>query len=178
MPQSSDDWPNAPAELVGDSALSVSKSEIKRDAQALKELGKQLVAMGKNALTHIPLDEQLRTEIELAQRLTREGQRRQLQLIGKLLRQRDIAPITQALDKLNNRHNQQTAQLHKLEALRDELITQGDSAITEVMTRYPMCNRQQLRQLVRCAQRERTQACVTSEHARKLLRYLRQLTDL
>lgn len=54
-----------------------------------------------------------------------EGRRRQLQLIGKMLRQRDVEPIRQALDKLKNRHNQQVVLFHKLENLRDRLIDPG-----------------------------------------------------
>ncbi len=62
-----------------------------------------------------------------------EGRRRQLQLIGKMLRQRDVEPIRQALDKLKNRHNQQVVLFHKLENLRDRLIDHGDDAIAEVL---------------------------------------------
>lgn len=64
-----------------------------------------------------------------------EGRRRQLQLIGKMLRQRDVEPIRQALDKLKNRHNQQVVLFHKLEHLRDRLIVEGDDAVAEVLTR-------------------------------------------
>ncbi|ETJ37678.1 hypothetical protein Q604_UNBC08118G0001, partial [human gut metagenome] len=85
-----------------------------------------------NALDKIPLDADLRAAIELAQRIKMEGRRRQLQLIGKMLRQRDVEPIRQALDKLKNRHNQQVVLFHKLENLRDRLIDQGDDAIAEV----------------------------------------------
>ena len=66
-----------------------------------------------------------------------EGRRRQLQLIGKMLRQRDVEPIRQALDKLKNRHNQQVVLFHKLENLRDRLIDQGDDAIAEVLNLWP-----------------------------------------
>ena len=86
-----------------DEIIWVSKSEIKRDAEALKDLGAELVDLGKNALDKIPLDVDLRAAIELAQRIKKEGRRRQLQLIGKMLRQRDPEPIQTALDKLNNR---------------------------------------------------------------------------
>ena len=48
---------------------------------------------------------------------SKEGRRRQLQLIGKMLRNRDVDPIRQALDKLKNRHNQQVALFHKLEQI-------------------------------------------------------------
>ena len=59
-----------------------------------------MVDLGKNALDRIPLDEDLRAAIELAQKIKKEGRRRQLQLIGKMLRARDIEPIQTALDKL------------------------------------------------------------------------------
>ena len=76
-----------------------------------------MVELGKNALDKIPLDQDLRDAIELAQKIKKEGRRRQLQLIGKMLRQRDVDPIRQALDKLKNRHNQQVALFHKLEQI-------------------------------------------------------------
>lgn len=52
-----------------DEIIWVSKSEIKRDAEALKDLGAELVDLGKNALDKIPLDVDLRAAIELAQRI-------------------------------------------------------------------------------------------------------------
>ncbi|EIS74613.1 hypothetical protein YPPY72_4248, partial [Yersinia pestis PY-72] len=108
-----------------DEIIWVSKSEIKRDAEALKDLGTELVDLGKNALERIPLDEDLLAAIELAQKIKKEGRRRQLQLIGKMLRARDVEPIQTALDKLKNRHNQQISLFHKLETLRDRLIAEG-----------------------------------------------------
>ena len=66
----------------------VSKSEIKRDAEELKRLGADLVELSKSSLERIPLDDDLRAAIELAQRIKKEGRRRQLQLIGKMLRSR------------------------------------------------------------------------------------------
>ncbi|MFR0654376.1 ribosome biogenesis factor YjgA [Pantoea sp. SIMBA_079] len=154
----------------------VSKSEIKRDAEELKRLGAELVDLGKNSLNKIPLDEDLRNAIELAQRIKKEGRRRQLQLIGKMLRQRDEDPIRQALDKLKNRHNQQVALFHKLEHLRDRLIDQGDDAMTEVITLYPQADRQQLRSMIRNAQKEKA-ANKTPKAARQIFQYLRELAE-
>ncbi len=154
----------------------VSKSEIKRDAEELKRLGAEQVDLGKNSLDKIPLDEDLRNAIELAQRIKKEGRRRQLQLIGKMLRQRDEDPIRQALDKLKNRHNQQVALFHKLEHLRDRLIDQGDDAMTEVITLYPQADRQQLRSMIRNAQKEKA-ANKTPKAARQIFQYLRELAE-
>lgn len=154
----------------------VSKSEIKRDAEELKRLGAELVDLGKNALEKIPLDEELLAAVELAQRIKKEGRRRQLQLIGKMLRSRDVDPIRQALDKLKNRHNQQVALFHKLEALRDRLIEQGDEAMNEVITLYPHADRQQLRSMIRNAQKEKA-GNKAPKLSRQIFQYLRELAE-
>lgn len=154
----------------------VSKSEIKRDAEELKRLGAELVDLGKNALEKIPLDEELLAAIELAQRIKKEGRRRQLQLIGKMLRSRDVDPIRQALDKLKNRHNQQVALFHKLEALRDRLIDQGDEAMNEVIILYPHADRQQLRSMIRNAQKEKA-GNKPPKSSRQIFQYLRELAE-
>ncbi|WP_367395858.1 ribosome biogenesis factor YjgA [Pantoea sp. Ep11b] len=154
----------------------VSKSEIKRDAEELKRLGAELVDLGKNSLDKIPLDERLRTEIELAQRIKKEGRRRQLQLIGKLLRSIDVEPIRVALDKLKNRHNQQVALFHKLEMLRDRLIEQGDEAMSDVIALYPEADRQQLRSMIRNAHKEKA-GNKPPKSARQIFQYLRELAE-
>ena len=141
-----------------DEIIWVSKSEIKRDAEALKDLGTELVELGKNALERIPLDEDLRAAVELAQKIKKEGRRRQLQLIGK------------------NRHNQQVSLFHKLEALRDRLVEEGDDAIPSILALYPEADRQQLRSLVRNAQKEKA-ANKPPKAYRQIFQYLRDLAE-
>ncbi|XKM14113.1 ribosome biogenesis factor YjgA [Orbaceae bacterium ac157xtp] len=157
-----------------DEIIYVSKSEIKRDAEVLKDLGVELVKLSKNELAKIPLDEDLTYAVELAQRIKKEGYRRQIQFIGKLLRSRDIEPITQALDKLKNRHNQQNALFHKLEKLRDDLIATGDAE--PILTLYPMAERQQLRQLARSAKKELDEN-KPPKTARQIFQYLKTLSE-
>ena len=159
-----------------DEIIWVSKSEIKRDAEALKDLGTELVELGKNALEKIPLDEDLLAAIELAQKIKKEGRRRQIQLIGKMLRARDVEPIQTALDKLKNRHNQQVSLFHKLELLRDRLVEEGDDAIPTVLELYPDADRQQLRSLVRNAQKEKATNKPPKSY-RQIFQYLRELAE-
>ncbi|WCG83395.1 MULTISPECIES: ribosome biogenesis factor YjgA [unclassified Pectobacterium] len=180
MKQKPEDWlndvPDNQEDDEDDEIIWVSKSEIKRDAEALKDLGAELVDLGKNALEKIPLDDDLRAAVELAQRIKKEGRRRQLQLIGKMLRARDPEPIQTALDKLNNRHNQQVALFHKLEQLRDRLIAEGDDVVPDVLALYPHADRQQLRSLVRNAQKEKA-ANKPPKSARQIFQYLRELAE-
>lgn len=147
------DWEDEDQEEI----IWVSKSEIKRDAEDLKQLGEKLVNLTKANLTKVPLDDSLKDAIELAQRLQKEARRRQLQYIGKLLRSIDAEPIREALEKIENKHNQQQAMLHKLEILRGELVTKGDAALTDLLNEHPSADRQQLRNLIRAAQKEKEQ---------------------
>ena len=147
------DWEDEDQEEI----IWVSKSEIKRDAEDLKQLGEKLVNLTKANLTKVPLDDSLKDAIELAQRLQKEARRRQLQYIGKLLRSIDAEPIREALEKIENKHNQQQVMLHKLEILRDELVAKGDAALTNLLNKHPSADRQQLRNLIRAAQKEKEQ---------------------
>ena len=147
------DWEDEDQEEI----IWVSKSEIKRDAEDLKQLGEKLVNLTKANLTKVPLDDSLKDAIGLAQRLQKEARRRQLQYIGKLLRSIDAEPIREALEKIENKHNQQQAMLHKLEILRDELIAKGDATLTDLLNEHPSADRQHLRNLIRAAQKEKEQ---------------------
>ncbi len=73
MAKQPEDWfeePDAlPQEEEDDEIIWVSKSEIKRDAEVLKKLGAELVALSKTQLERIPLDEQLLEAILLAQKI-------------------------------------------------------------------------------------------------------------
>ncbi|OCG23188.1 hypothetical protein A9G11_06220 [Gilliamella sp. wkB108] len=166
--------PNFDNDTIDEEIIYVSKSEIKRDAEALKKLGIELVNLSKNEIVKIPLDDDLLYAIELAQKIKKEGYRRQIQYIGKLLRSRDIEPITQALDKLKNRHNQQVAIFHKLEKLRDELIETGDAET--IINLFPTADRQQLRTLARLAKKE-TETNKAPKTARQIFQYLKELSD-
>ncbi|MFZ7240165.1 ribosome biogenesis factor YjgA [Avibacterium avium] len=164
------DWEDEEQEEI----IWVSKSEIKRDAEALKQLGEKLVNLTKTNLEKIPLEENILDAIALAQRLQKEAKRRQLQYIGKLLRQVDSEPIQEALDKIENKHNHQQALLHKLELLRDELIAKGDEALSNVLNDYPYADRQHLRNLIRAAQKEKSQNKPPKAY-RELFQYLKEL---
>lgn len=180
MTKKIDDWlddvPENNENDEDDEIIWVSKSEIKRDAEALKDLGAEMVDLGKNSLDKLPLDEDLRAAIDLAQKIKKEGRRRQLQLIGKMLRSRDVEPIETALDKLKNRHNQQVSLFHKLEMLRDRLVEEGDDAVPTVLELYPTADRQQLRALIRNAQKEKATNKPPKSY-RQIFQYLRELAE-
>lgn len=154
----------------------VSKSELKRAAELQQQLGERLVNLADGKLAKMPLDEELRDAILLAQRIrnTREGYRRQLQLIGKMMRHRDTGPIEQALHELENSHHEQNALFHQLEKQRDQILAQGDEAIQRFIDDYPHADRQKLRQLYRQANKQSQQGKPPAA-ARELFKYLREV---
>jgi ribosome-associated protein len=87
-PPTPDPRPSPPALPTGDAPLTPSKSQRKRDAQALQTLGVQLVALSTAQLVRLDLPESLHEAVVAAQRMRTHGARtRQMQYIGKLMRQ-------------------------------------------------------------------------------------------
>ena len=135
----------------------ISKTQIKREADALKLIGRDLVALSKKQLPQIPASELLFHAISVAHKIEgkHEALRRQIQYIGKVLRTEDCDAIRAAIDKLNNKHQQLTHATQRLQKLRDDLIEQGDNKINELLAQFPTLERQKLRQLVRQVNKEK-----------------------
>ncbi|MEZ8353086.1 ribosome biogenesis factor YjgA [Vibrio splendidus] len=152
----------------------VSKTEMKTDMDALQKLGEELVELKPSILDKFPLSEDLAQAIKDAQRFKNEAKRRQLQYIGKVMRNVDPEPIQAALDKIRNKHSQATVELHKLEQLRDRIVAEGDAAISDVMEMYPEADRQRLRQLARQANKEKS-ANKPAKSSREIFQILKEL---
>ena len=152
-----------------------SKSQFKREMIALQDMGEELVRLSAEQLAKLPLSDELREAICAAQGMHARGARyRQMQYIGRLMREVDPAPVQEALDIVKNRHNRATALLHRLEKWRNELIAGDPEALEEVFAAFPNADRQHLRQLVRNAQKEE-EAGKPPKSSRELFRYLRGL---
>ena len=154
-----------------------SKSQLKRDSQALQDMGAQLVDMPEGKLQKFDLPENLRDAIYEARRLkSREAKRRHLQYIGKLMRTVDIDLIIHTLEKMDHQSQTYRQQFAQLEGWRDRLINQGSPAIEDFIQHYPQADRQQLRNLQRQANREK-ESNKPPAAARKLFTYLREISE-
>lgn len=148
-----------------------SKSQLKRDMTALQKLGEILVSLPEAQLAKIPMDSQLAGAVYEARALkSREGIRRQLQYIGRLMREIDAKPIEAALEKIQSKHLQSNAKFHQIERWRDKLIAEGDKQLEEFIKLFPATDSQQLRQLIRNAQRKKSGDT-------ELFRFLRGVMD-
>jgi ribosome-associated protein len=132
-----------------------SKSQRKRQMHALQDLGVQLVELNDEQLASVELPENLFDAVMHARQLTKhEARRRQMQYIGKLMRGIDPEPIRERIAAYNAASHAHTARLHMLERWRTRLLD-DESALAELLTRYPKADSARLRLLVRNTARER-----------------------
>ncbi len=148
-----------------------SKTQRKKEMTALQVLGTKLVGLNAAQLQQIDLPERLREAIVAAQKITaHEGRRRQIQFIGKLMRQVEPEPIERALDDLTGDSRASVALMHRCERWRERLID-DDAALTELLQAHAAFDVQALRALIRSARRERDKQ-LAPRHGRELYRLL------
>ena len=132
-----------------------SKSQRKRDAHAVHGLGVRLVELPERALRRLGLDSDLMLAVRAARDMRAGGARkRQIQYIGRLLRQVDCAPIVEALDRLSlktarNPHIQRAARA----AMLERVLNADEKAIFALCAEHRTLDRARLRQLIRQAKR-------------------------
>jgi ribosome-associated protein len=132
----------------------VSKTRRKKEMHALQALGAELVALPEAQIAALHLPEDLASAVLEAKRITsHEGRRRQLQYIGRLMRDVDPAPIRAELEALAGQSAAATAQHRRLEQLREQLIA-DDTALTGYVAAHAGADLQALRTLIRNARRE------------------------
>lgn len=164
-----EDIDNSPDEYSGPS-----KSQLKREMTALQDLGAELAALSKERLAKIEMPERLRDALLEAQRMTRyEARRRQMQYVGKIMRDVDAAPLRAAMDEINGVSKAATVRQHQLERLRTRLM-EDETVFSEVAREFPGADIQHLRQLRRNALKEAQQGKPPRAY-RELFRELRTL---
>jgi ribosome-associated protein len=131
-----------------------SKSERKREAHEQQTLGAALAALPDAALAATPMNDGLRDAIaEYRRTRSHEGRRRQLQYIGKLMREAEIEPLREAVAAAQLGRAHDALALHRAEQWRSELVAGGE-ALTRWMAAHPATDLQRLRALVRNARKD------------------------
>ncbi|WP_313953399.1 ribosome biogenesis factor YjgA [Accumulibacter sp.] len=135
-----------------------SKTQRKRAMEALQELGKELVDLPVDRMKRVELPEDLREAVRAAQRMSRhdEARRRQLQYIGRVMRDVDPEPIRRSLAVVRGDSVDETAKLHRIERLRTALLA-DEKKLYEIAENFPSVDRQHLRSLRRAALLEQEQ---------------------
>lgn len=155
----------------------ISKTQRKRECDALQKLGEDLITLKDDELDTFDLPEALYAAIRDAKKIRQRGAlKRHRQYIGKLMRDIDPEPIEQQLQKVRHKDDLHNALFKRLENWRDQIISDGDKAINEIMKELPGADRQYLRQLCRNAQKEQQQNKPPVAF-RQIFKYLRDLSE-
>lgn len=136
----------------------ISRTQKKTEAEAAQRLGERLLDISDKQLKSLKLEERLFDAVQTAKDIKAYGGRkRQLQYIGKLMRNVDITAIVDFFDQLDNNNIQLNAKFRNMENWRDRLVADGNDAIQAFLGEYPSGDAQQLRQLVRNANNKKNE---------------------
>lgn len=134
-----------------------SKTQRKKEAHAQQELGETLTRLSPAVLDTLPISDSLRSAIDEFNRIPhkRGAVKRQLQYIGRLIRDCDTEAINAALEQQaqTNHPDERTRRKERAEQQCELIVTQGDTGIQAVLEDHPELDRQQLRQLYLNVQR-------------------------
>lgn len=155
-----------------------SKTRRKAEMHALQALGEALVALDAKRLSELAADLALPDRLVEAIREARAitawgGRKRQLQYVGKLMRDIDPEPVRRQLDLWAHGRDADAARAHALEQWRDRLIT-DPAALDRLAAEFPRFDRPRFRALIQKARAERERGA--PPHAfRELFRELKAL---
>ena len=145
--------------LTEDSQERPSRSARRREALDVLALAKQLTELPPGRLEKLELPDEVREEIANVRRIgSHIAHKRQLAHLAKLMRRHDEATFDAARAELANDRlhgARDAAATHRLEALRERLLAEGDVALNELIAAHPGLDRRQLRALIRQARSER-----------------------
>ena len=133
----------------------ISKTRVKREMQALQELGVALAQLSGEQLALIPMGDSLREALQAEGHIkTHSAIKRHRQYIGKLMRAEDSDAIAAAYESLQEQTRNEARRFQQLEYWRESLVNDSDGGIKAFLQQYPRTDRQQLNQLLRNCQRE------------------------
>jgi ribosome-associated protein len=153
-----------------------SKSQVKRDLHALQALAEQMLSLPRAELERLDLGEATWVAIDETARIKdQRALRRHFKRIANCLARENTEPLQALLATRDQKAREASTRHHQLERWRSRLIDEGDAALTEFLDAHPDADRQQLRTLVRAAQRDSERG--KPDAPRKLFRLLRAVVE-
>jgi len=156
-------------------AVRPNKTQIKKDMAVLFALSEEMSELPATQLKCLELPENIHKAVVEVSGMPHKGARKRLlKFVTGQLHKIDIEPILEKLARMKNKSAHAVREHHIAERWRDKLIAEGSNALTELLNEQPQADRQQLRQLLRNAQKE-VEAAKPPKSSRVLYRYLKDL---
>ncbi len=143
-----------------ENSITISKSQKKRDMLALQDLGEELVKLSVESIKKLDLPEQLLTAVLDAKRIPTSkhgGFKRQMQYIGKVMRNVEAAPIAEKLSEMKAPNKKQTALHHLAERWRERML-EDETAVGGFLNEFPEVDRAMLEQHIRGTKDEKAKS--------------------
>lgn len=104
-----------------------SKTQKKQEAKMVEKLARELLTLSPSLLDKAPCDTTIPAEIKITQEIKQFGaRRRQIKYLAKLLRETDIGPLLDYMEKVKKSKLKQNEIFHRLEDLRDRIIHEDE----------------------------------------------------
>lgn len=138
-----------------DENIALSKTQIKKQMHERQDLGLELTRLSVDALGKIDLPEDLLSAIRDYKKInSNSALKRQIQYIGRLMRDIDVEPIATALLRLEGKDNAYKAFLQRVERWRENLID-DDQALSLFIEEFSQTDIGALRTVIRNARKEK-----------------------
>lgn len=159
-------------------AIRPNKTRIKKDMAVLFALSQELAELPPTQLKALELPDILHKSLTEASGMPHKSARKRLlKFITGQLNKIDIDPYLERLARMKSQSAHAVREHHIAERWRARLINDGNAALTELLNDHPHADRQQLRQLIRNAQKE-TELAKPPKSSRLLYRYLKVLLNI
>lgn len=157
-------------------AIRPNKTQIKKDIAVLFALAEEMSELSAPQLTMLELPDNVHKAVTEVVGMPHTGARKRLLkfIAGQLHKKVEVAPILEKLARIKNKSAHAVREHHVAERWRDRLIAEGNNALSELLDEQPHADSQQLRQLLRNAQKE-AEAGKPPKSSRLLYRCLREL---
>jgi ribosome-associated protein len=133
----------------------ISKTRRKKQMAGLQDAGAELVGLSAEELARIDMPAQLREAVQEARRITRhEARRRQIQYIGRIMRDIEAGPVIEQLAAIKAPSKRQTALFHVAERWRQELLA-DPASLERFVKEFPQADPHRIRALVDEAREEK-----------------------
>lgn len=156
-------------------AVRPNKTQLKKDIAVLFALGEEISELTESQINTLELPENIHKAVVQVGGMPHKGARKRLlKYIASQFNKIDVTPIQDKLARMKNKSAHAVREHHIVERWRDRLIAEGNEALTDLLDEQPQADRQQLRQLVRNAQKE-AEAGRPPKSSRLLYRYLKEM---
>jgi ribosome-associated protein len=166
-------------DLIEYYAIRPNKTLIKKEIAEMAALAEELTQLTEVQLMAMGIPEKIEKALLGARKMpsTKPARKRQMKFVTARLREIDMDPILEQLNRIKTKSAHGVREHHQAETWRDKLVEdENNDVLTELLNQHPDADRQHLRQLQRNAQKE-AKAEKPPKSARLLYQYVKDLVS-